>query len=200
MTEADVDTGEPSGSVPVDAPGQSRTVPAGAFIIAVMVAMALGVLAVVALATGGGDGDSEELRQARTAAGRFGERFLTFEHDALDEWKADVLAGSTGGFAEEVEEVESGLRRLIDESRLDAETRVTEIFIGEIDNGSVSAVLVYDRELQTASGVRTERDRYMQLRLLRVDGEWLVDNVIDIATAAGTPTAPSPVTTPTTTG
>lgn len=193
------DTPETRSGEAGDADGDtSRTVPAGAFVIVVMVAMALGVLAVVALTTAGSGGENDELRTARTTAGRFSERFLTFEHDALDEWKADVLASSTGGFAEEVEEVEAGLRRLIDEAELDAQAQVTDIFIGEIANGSVSAVVVYDRELVTADGTRTERDRYMQLRLLRVDGEWLVDNVLDIATAGATP--PSPATTTTVVG
>ena len=147
-----------------------------------MVAAALGILAIVALSVGGGGGD-DDLDDARLAAGRFGERFLTFEHDGLDEWKSGVLSLSTGGFSKEVDEVEEGLRRLIGEAELDATTQVTEIFMGEIDRGTVSAVLLYDRDLRSASGTRSESDRYLQLTLLQVDGEWLVDNVIDIATA-----------------
>ena len=160
-----------------DEPG--RTVPVGAFVAAVLVAGALGILAVVALATGGGDDGGAD--DARFAAGRFGERFLTFEHDALDDWKADVLSLSTGGFAGEVEEVEEGLRRLIGESELDATTQVTEIFVGDVDSGTVSVVVIYDREVTGTSGTRSERDRYMQLEMNLVDGEWLVDNVIAVS-------------------
>ena len=129
-------------------------------------------------------------KTARLAAGRFSEKFLTFKHDGLDEWKADVLALSTGGFSNEVDTVEEGLRRLIDQAQLDATAQVTDIFMGEIDKGSVSVVVVYDRDLTGSSGSRTETDRYMQLSLLSVDGEWLVDNVIDIASAQS-PTTPS---------
>ncbi|MDE0804554.1 MAG: hypothetical protein OSA99_14685 [Acidimicrobiales bacterium] len=160
-----------------------RTVPAGAFIAAVLVAGALGILAVVALAGGSSDGDRAD--DARFAAGRFAERFLTFEHDALDDWKADVLSLSTGGFAGEVEDVEEGLRRLIGESELDAQTQVTEIFVGDVDSGTASVVVIYDRDVSGEAGVRSEADRYMQLELNLVDGEWLVDNVLDIATAGG---------------
>lgn len=173
-----------------DGPDQSgatarerRTVPAGAFVLAVMAAMALGVLAVVALTMGSDGGDDDQ--DIRLAAGRFAERFLTFEHDAIDEWKSDVLRLSTGGFAEEVEDVESGLRRLIAESELDARTEVTDVFVGQVERGSVGVVVVYDRSIEGTSGVRSEDDRYMQLSLVRVDGEWLVDTVIDIATAGG---------------
>ncbi len=165
------------------APG-GRTVPAAAFVAAVFVAGILGVLAVVALATGS-SGDDSGADDARFAAGRFAERFLTFEHDALDDWKADVLALSTGGFAGEVEDVEEGLRRLIGESEVDATTQVTEIFVGDIDGGTASVILIYDRDVRSATGTRSEVDRYMQLEMNLVDGDWLVDNVIDISTAGG---------------
>ena len=185
-----------------DEPG-GRTVPAGALIVAIMVAAALGILAIVALAVGGGD--DSDIDDARLAAGRFGERLLTVNEERLDEWKSGVLSLSTGGFAEEVDEVEESFRRLISEADLDVRAQVTEIFMGPVDDGEVSAVLLYDREIRDSSGTRTEADRYVQMRLLRVDGEWLVDNVIDIVSAeatrggpAGTP-EPEADETPTTT-
>jgi len=176
-----------------------RTVPAGAFVVAVMVAVALGVLAVVALAGGsdGGAGDGGDT-EVRLAAGRFTERFLSFEHDALDEWQQEVLALSTRGFAEEVEEVESSLRALIGEGELDASTQVTDVFVGEEERGAVSVVVVYDRTVTGSDVDRTETDRYAELALVRIDGEWLVDNVIDIASASDlgdVATSPSTATT-----
>lgn len=165
---------------------ERRSVPAGAFVIAVLVAGALAVLAVFALASSdggdGGDGGGED-QEVRLAAGRFAERFLTFEHDDLDAWKSDVLDLSTGGFAGEVEEVESGLRTLIAESELDAVTQVTDIFVGQVERGAVEVVVVYDRELRGGGPGRTESDRYLQLAMVRIDGDWLVDNVLDIASA-----------------
>lgn len=200
MTAVDTDTEEERPSpTPV-----RRTVPAGAFIIAVLVAGALAVLAVFALASDDGGSGGGEDQEVRLAAGRFTERFLTFEHDELDAWKDDVLALSTGGFAEEVEEVEAGLRALIAESELDAVTQVTDIFVGEVARGGVEVVVVYDREVRGGDEGRTESDRYLQLAMIRIDGEWLVDNVLDIASAgdlggsvapveggAGTSTPPS---------
>jgi hypothetical protein len=184
--------GAPTSALAEDARPQ-RTVPAGAFVVTLMVAAALAVLAVVALATDtSGDTGSSD-RDVRLAAGRFSERFLTFEHDALDDWKEGVLALSTRGFAREVEEVESGLRTLIAESRLDATTQVTDIFVGEEERGAVSVVVIYDRALRGEQVDRTETDRYLQVAMIRVDGSWLVDNVIDIATAGDQgPVTPAP--------
>lgn len=169
-----------------------RTVPVGAFAIAVIVAVALAALALFALVTGDGSGGGDADREVRLAAGRFSERFLTFEHDELDVWKQDVLALATGGFAEEVEEVESGLRTLIAESELDATTQVTDIFTGEVERGAVEVVVVYDRELRGGGPGRSESDRYLQLTMLRIDGEWLVDDVIDIASAGAAEGAVEP--------
>ena len=183
-TDDETPTDDDAAAHPSSAPNQGRTVPAALFVAAVFVAGVLGILAVVALATGSSGGD-DDVDDARFAAGRFAERFLTFEHDALDDWKADVLSLSTGGFAGEVEDVEDGLRRLIGESELDATTQVTEIFVGDIDGGTASVVLIYDREVRSSSGTRSEADRYMQLEMNLVDGEWLVDNVVDISTAGG---------------
>ncbi|HEX4902076.1 MAG TPA: hypothetical protein VFV42_04650 [Acidimicrobiales bacterium] len=164
-----------------------RTVPAGAFVVAVMVAAALAILAVVALASddGGGEGGSGGDEEVRLAAGRFTERFLTYEGDDFESWKADIVALATGGFAEEFEEAERGLRVFFEEGARDAVAEVSDVFVGQEDRGALDVVVVYDREVSGGGEEGyNESDRYLQLSLLRVDGEWLVDDVIDVATAA----------------
>ncbi len=190
---------EPDDDATDRAPRPGRTVPVGAFAVAVIVAVALAGLSVFALASNGGSGDGDADQEVRLAAGRFSERFLTFDHDQLDVWKQDVLALATTGFAEEVEEVESGLRTLIAESELDAITQVTDLFVGEVERGAVEVVVVYDRELRGGGPGRSESDRYLQLTMLRIDDEWLVDNVTDIASATGAEGSVAPAdTSPTT--
>jgi Mce-associated membrane protein len=162
-----------------------RTVPAGAFVVAVMVAAALAILAVFALDSGGdGDGGPSD-QELRLAAGRFTEEFLTYDGGDFDAWKADVLALSTGGFAEEFEQAERGLRVFFEEGARDAVAQVNEVFVGQEDRGAVEVVVVYDRDVSGGEEeAYTETDRYLQLSMLRIDGQWLVDNVTDIATAS----------------
>lgn len=179
-----------SGSASAGTSTAGGTVPVAAFVAAVLVAGALGILAVFALGSGG-DGSPAEEREARLAAGRFAETLLSFDHGDLDEWKADVLALSTGGFVEEVEDVEAGLRRLIAETEITTSTEVTDIFLGEIDRSSVEAVVIYDRTVTSASNARTESDRYLQVLMIRADGAWLVDEVVDILSAGGIGSAPT---------
>lgn len=195
-TDTDTDTAtEPTG-------GPGRTVPAGAFVLAVMVAAALGILAVVALAMdgegAGGSAGGSELDDARFAAARFAERFLTISEESLDTWRDEIEPLATAGFVDEVEDVEESLRRLVAEAELDAEGVVTDVYMGEIERGAVTAVVAYDRQVRSSSGPRSEAGYHMLMSLLRVDGQWLVDNVVDIgtfATAGADPTAPSTTTT-----
>lgn len=175
-----------------------RTVPAGAFVVAVMVAAALAILSVFALASGGDDGDGGSSEQdLRLAAGRFTEEFLTYDGGDFDAWKDDVLALSTGGFAEEFEEAERGLRVFFEEGARDAVAQVNEVFVGQEDRGAVEVVVVYDRDVSGGEDEGyTEADRYLQLSMLRIDGQWLVDNVTDIATASDLGAPPTPTSVP----
>lgn len=163
-------------------PDGPRTVPAGAFVFAVLVAAALGALALAALLIDSDSGDADETA-IRLAAGRFTETFLTIGHDDVEGWKDRVLELSTGAFAESVDDVEAGLRQLTAANEIDATAEATEIFVGVVDRGSVDVVVIYDRVVDGADGRRSETDRYLQLSMVRADGLWLVDNVIDIATA-----------------
>jgi len=176
----------------VSAPSQPterprRSVPAGAFVIAVMVAAALGILAVYALvADDGGERDAAADQEVRLAAGRFTEQFLTYDGGDFEAWRADILRLSTGGFAEEFEEAERGLRVFFEEGARDAVAEVSDVFVGQEDRGAVDVVVIYDREVSGGGEEGyTEADRYLQLSMLRVEGAWLVDDVIDVATAGG---------------
>lgn len=160
-----------------------RTVPVAAFAIAVIVAAALGVLAVIALSVGGGgDGADEQVDDVRFAAGRFAERLLSWEHDDFDDWLPSVLTLSTGSFAGEVREIESGLRTLAGEGRLDLEARVTDVYVGDVERGTASAVVTYNLEITDDEGTRIDRGRYVRIDLVEIEGQWLADDVIDILT------------------
>lgn len=175
-TEAPALDDEPLQEPPA-APGPARTVPFGAFVLAVAVAVALGVLAVVGL-TGPSGGDDD--REVRLAAGRFAERFLSFDHETFTDWRGDVLELSTGGFAGQVEDSERGLSELVEDNQIQATATVTDVFVGDESRGAVEVVVVYDRRVSERDGTRQETNRYVQLSLVRVDGTWLVDAVIDL--------------------
>jgi Mce-associated membrane protein len=181
-------------------PRGGRTVPVGAFAVAVIVAAALAVLAVFALASESGSGDDGRDREIRLSAGRFAERFLTYEGSDFESWRDEVLELATGGFAEEFAQAESGLRVFFEEGARDAVASVTDVFVGDEDRGTVEVVVSYDRVVSGDEDRFSEQDRYLLLSLIRVDGDWRADNVIDLASSTdlGSQIAPpdAPTTTP----
>ena len=183
MTEADTPdaTGEDD-TVRRPSPN-GRTVPVGAFAIALIVAAALAVLAVFALASESDSGSGGDDREVRLAAGRFAERFLTYEGSDFETWRGEVLALATGGFAEEFAEAESGLRVFFEEGARDAVARVTDVFVGDEERGTVEVVVAYDRVVTGGEDRFSESDRYLLLSLIRIDGEWRADKVVYLASA-----------------
>lgn len=193
MTDADTTAPDAADEVrtPRRPPGSGRTVPVGAFAIAVLVAAALAILAVFALASESGSDDGGQDREIRLAAGRFSERFLTYEDSDFETWRDEVLELATGGFAEEFAEAESGLRVFFDEGARDAVARVTDVFVAEEERGTVEVIVSYDRVVTGGEDRFSESDRYLLLSLIRVDGEWRADNVVDLA-SSGDPGGAAP--------
>lgn len=184
MTEAHTTNVPDEDQAPRQGPGSGRTVPVGAFAIAVLVAAALAILAVFALASESGSDSGGQDREVRLAAGRFSERFLTYEDSDFETWRDEVLELATGGFAEEFAEAESGLRVFFEEGARDAVARVTDVFVAEEERGTVEVIVAYDRVVTGGGEDRfSESDRYLLLSLIRVDGEWRADNVVDLASS-----------------
>ena len=184
----DAETTEPAAhedATPGRPPDRGRTVPVGAFAVAVLVAAALAILAVFALASENGSDQGGQDREIRLAAGRFSERFLTYEDSDFETWRDEVLELATGGFAEEFAEAESGLRVFFEEGARDAVARVTDVFVAEEERGTVEVIVSYDRVVTGGEDRFSEADRYLLLSLIRVDGEWRADNVVDLASSDG---------------
>lgn len=174
-----------------DGPQQARTVPLGAFVAALAVAA---VAVVVAVLSGGGGDGGEDTTEVRLAAGRFAERFLTFDAADIDTWVADVLAVSTGGFAEEFERARGeGILALIEELDMESAAQVRETFVGDVGGGEAEVMVEVSYTITGAAGPRPADQQFLLLNLVRVDGVWLVDNVTDIASGGGlAPAVPVP--------
>ena len=113
--------------------------------------------------------------------------------------KLEALAAGT--FREEVARAfGAGLSDVLAAAETDAEAEVTRVFLDESATGSVSAISVSE---VTRSGPElpepTTFDVYLQLELLRVDGDWRVVEVTDLGLGGGSQRrAPAPSGTPTT--
>jgi Mce-associated membrane protein len=184
---------EPDGAEP--APGHRarqpwRTVAA----LALVAAVGLGLLAAV---LGGRLNDERSERRAvQDASGRFASALLTYDFNDLPRAKQRVLALSTGKFRREYEQAfDGGLDTLFRETQARSAGTVTDVFVGEIEDGSVTTIAVVDAVARGTTGSRRLISSYIELQLVKVKGEWKVDGVTNLNLGAGSPDTPLPTTT-----
>lgn len=168
---------DPVAEAPETAPRAGRrTVPLGAFVVAVLAAVAMALVAIVAANTE----PSDDTRAARVAAGQFVERFLTFDSADLSTWSAEVRTRIIPSFEAEFAEFEQEILSLAEAGGATSfrnEARVSELYVAEVERGTVAVVVQFDWQT-TNAGVF--RDQYVQLLMVELDGSWLVSDVIDL--------------------
>lgn len=174
-----------------------KTVPVGVFVLAVVVAGILGVLAVVALMVSNEDVASDGQSGARAAAGDYAERFLALSYDDYDGWLQDMETIGTAGFAESIERREDELRTLMTQAQVTWQGTAVDVFATDGTDGIVSAVVLYDLTVTDPSGTRTIPDQYLRVDLVEGRDGWLVERVLSITSdasavvAGATPPPPS---------
>jgi hypothetical protein len=153
-----------------------------AFILVTSLAVALAVaVAVLLVLVAGDDGESDRLQEVREAAGEFGEALLTYDYHEPDAHRDAVLALSTGSFAEEYEDAfDEGLAKVITEVKAVSKGTAKDIYVSELGEADAQAIVVLDAEVDGVAGPRTQRDLYVRLTFVQVDGEWKVDQVTDL--------------------
>lgn len=164
--------------------------------LAAVFAVATAVLAVLLLVRDGGEEDLSDLRQA---AGRFGEALVTYDFHDPEAHRDGVLALATGSFRQDYEDAfDRGLGQIITQVQAVSRGSVNDVYLSSIDEDQAQAIVSLDIEVTGTSGERTLLDQYVLLTLVRVGGEWKVDQVTDLSFPASNSGAP-PVTSDTTT-
>jgi hypothetical protein len=175
-------------------PGPRRRSPG--FVLAVALAVVFGALAVllgVLLATSGDDAAEDERREIARLAGQFGEDFLTFDYDDLDEHRERVTSYTTESYAREYEKaLDLGLETILTETRSRWDGSVADVFLSDVDEGSAAAIVAASIRQEGTAGPRRVDDVYFEVELLSVEGEWRVDNVISLNFSLAGSSAPLP--------
>lgn len=172
------------------------------FIVAVTLAVVFAVTAAVlaVLLAGDGDDGSDRLRET---AGRFGEALVSYDYHDPDAHRDTVLGFATGSFRDEYEAAfDQGLAKVITEVKAVSRGHVKDVYLSAIDEERAQAIVVVDIDHEGAGGPNTLYDVYFRLTLVRVGGQWKVDQVTDLSFGNGdavTPGTPSSTTTSTST-
>jgi hypothetical protein len=153
-----------------------------AFILVTSLAVALAVAVAVLLVLLGGDDQADgDVDAVREAAGTFGEALVTYDYHDPEAHKDAVLALSTGSFRKEYQDAfDTGLKEVITKVKAVSKGFAKDVYVSELGDGDAQAIVVLDVDVDGVAGPRTQRDLYVRLTFVEVDGEWRVDQVTDL--------------------
>jgi Mce-associated membrane protein len=188
--EVPVDPTEAAPAAPAD-PGRRRSwaLPALAFVLLLAV-LTLAVIATLQrqqLAS-----ERDDRKEIERVSGELATALLTYDFEHLDASRDRVLARATGKFRKEYETAfDGGLRTLITETKAKSRGTVTDIYVGDVDDGAASVIVVANAVADGTGGRRASLGSYIQLDLVEVAGRWRVDGVTNLTFGSGAPTTPT---------
>jgi len=127
-------------------------------------------------------------------ASRMTSGLLTYDYRDLDKTKQAVLGLATGKFRTDYDQNFGGLASLFTTTKGQSTATVKDVFVSGIDHDTATAIVVFDERTQGTSGQHLNVDLYLRLSLVKVKGQWRVDDVTNL----NFPVQPSGGTTPTT--
>jgi hypothetical protein len=189
-----------------EAPAPSSTPPRRSTALVVVSVLALVLLvSTVLLAVVAVDlkGDKDELTSDReavaAAAGGFVDTLLAYDYRDPEGYRERVLARTAPPFSEQFESAVAELEADFEVAQQVSTGSIRDVFVADVDGGegTATAIVVYDRVLDGAAGPRNEENFYVRLGLLERDGEWRVNDVVNLnlAFAAANPPDGSTTTT-----
>jgi Mce-associated membrane protein len=126
-----------------------------------------------------------------TTAGEFGKALLSYDHADLQAARDRVLALAGEDFAKTYDEAfTGGLEGVITQLKASATASVRDVYVGDVDEGRAKAVAVFDSQVHSDSGTRRVLGSYLEMKLVRAKGRWVVDEVTAIGAADETTTNP----------
>ena len=176
-------------AAPVAAPEGGRgRVPAVMWVaLAILGAIALTTSILAASATAARERDRKDRQDVEEVAGRLATALSTYDYRDFEATKRRVLALSTGAFASEYERAVGALASLIDQTKATSEATAGDVFVGNLGDGKASAIVVIEIRASGVGGPRVSVDNYVDLSLVKVEGEWKVDGVrnLNLGVAGG---------------
>jgi hypothetical protein len=115
------------------------------------------------------------------AAAQFTQAFVDRD-TSIESLRDDVVPLSTDQFAEQFTD---GIDAVVDLDEavglVATQATISDVFVTASDGPTAQAIVIYDARSSFADGrVVENQNQYMVLRLLDVDGTWLVDNANDL--------------------
>lgn len=155
-----------------------RTLAIGIGVLLVAGAIAVAVLQSQRAADFEDDLDARDAVSA--AAATFGEVYLSYDFDDPDRSGSRVLELVSPTFAEDFESTRApGIEELFSNLGTTTVAETQAVYVGPVTDDAASALVVVDVQANSdASGEQQLSNLTFLLELVRVDGRWLVNNVL----------------------
>ena len=169
---------------PADVPGTGgRTVSVRTLALGLGALVVIAAIAVAVVQMGRArdlEDDLDARAEVAAAASAFGEVYLSYDFDDPERSGDRVLELVSPGFAEDFETTRApGIEELFSNLGTTTDATTTEVFVGDVTGDTARALVVVDVVATSdASGTQELTDLTFVLELVRVDGHWLVDNVV----------------------
>jgi hypothetical protein len=186
---------------PVEEQAPEKTYSRAAFRAAVVLAIVFFVGTVVAVIFAAQQ--HRQLQQSRDArsgveqvASRMSSALLTYDYRDLDKTKQAVLGLATGKFRTDYDQSFGGLTSLFTTTKGQSTATVKDVFVSGINHDTATAIVVFDERTQGTSGQHLNVDLYLRLSLVKVNGQWRVDDVTNLNFPVQAPSQSPPTTVP----
>ena len=156
-------------------------------------AVAMAVVAAVEHADAAKERERESVEQV---ASQLAQRLWTYDFQTIDDLDKGVLPLATGTFERQWRESFPALKRLIVEAQGKSQVVVNDVFTTGVVGDQASAMVVYNHVVSGKAGERSNTNIYVRMALLKVDGEWKVDDVFDLDRDRIAPPGATPTTAP----
>jgi hypothetical protein len=171
------------------APDRARGVPWPIVAVVGLCALAL-VLALVALQQHSRlQDDRNQTRDLKQVSGQLVGALTTYDYQHLSDWQNAVLAHATGSFRNGFNERFPSVQKLLTATHNRATSTVQGIYVGDVQGGRASTVVIVNVTVTGLSGTR-QFGSYDKLTVLKVNGRWQVDDIETLNFDSTTGTAP----------
>ncbi|TNY36576.1 hypothetical protein [Thermomonospora catenispora] len=129
-----------------------------------------------------GMAEEEAVRTAvRTRAAEFGVALLSYDHNDLKAARERVMSMASDDFAKTYDVAfTGGLEGVIGRLKADATATVRNVYVSEVNDTAAKAIVVLDSEVKSTAGTRRVLGSYLEMNLVRQNGQWKVTEVSSI--------------------
>jgi hypothetical protein len=140
--------------------------------------------------------DRSQTTQLKQVSGQLVGALTTYDYQHLPDWQKAVLTHATGSFRNGFNDRFSSVEKLLTATHNRATSTVQGIYVGDVQGGRASTVVIVNVTVTGLSGTR-QFGSYDKLSVLKVNGQWQVDDIetlnFDSTTGSASP-APAPTT------